>query len=126
MRGFPSPRSEVSNSGRHPRDPIHHSPMMAPEPTPPAVTLGEETLHELRVLLIRYVREGVELAEMPDFLRRLNDEAHRKHMTAEQVLIALKRVWFSIPEVRSAGDSEAGRVLLHRIVSLSIQQFYER
>lgn len=100
--------------------------MMAPESTPPPATLDSETLGELRTTLGRYLREGNHSMELQDLLRRINEEAHEKGMTAEQVLIALKRVWFSLPEVRDANESEPQRALLQRVVTRCIQQYYAR
>lgn len=100
--------------------------MMAPEPTPPPTTLDADMLGELREMLVRYLREGNHTEEMQDILRRVNEQAHERGISAEQVLIALKRVWFSLPEVRNAGESEPQRSLLHRVVTRCIQQYYAR
>jgi hypothetical protein len=100
--------------------------MMAHDSSPPpAAGLAEETVTRARVALTRYLespdRAGDELRDALDLMAT---EARSKAMLPEQLLVVLKDVWYSLPEVRSLEDSGAQIRLLQRVVTMCIKEYY--
>jgi hypothetical protein len=59
-------------------------------------------------------------------LRRLSTEARARGVRAERVIILLKEVWQSLPEVASLDTEPRERArLLDRIVTWSIEAYYD-
>lgn len=52
-------------------------------------------------------------------------EARRRGLRAEEVLVLLKDVWRSLPEVRRLGRTQREQALA-RLTTLTIRTFYER
>jgi hypothetical protein len=62
--------------------------------------------------------------ELRRAVRLLCDEAHRRGLRAEQVIVLLKEAWGSLPDVQVLAPGEERRESLSRIVSLCIDEFY--
>lgn len=61
-----------------------------------------------------------------DAVRDLCDDAHRRHLQPEQLLIAIKDAWRAMPEAREGvRHGEASRSL-DRFISLCIAEYYAR
>lgn len=58
--------------------------------------------------------------------RVLCDDAHGRRQQAEQLLIALKEAWQSLPETRGAGGERTRQVTLDRFITICIEEFYAR
>jgi hypothetical protein len=43
----------------------------------------------------------------------------------EHLLITLKQIWSSLPEVRSVGDVEEQTRMLQRVVTMCIREYYD-
>ena len=92
-------------------------------PTPPA-GLAEETLNAVRAALVRYLRAPGNPTELRAALNQMADEARTKAILPEHLLISLKHLWGSLPEVRSVGDAEEQTRMLQRVVTMCIREYY--
>lgn len=97
--------------------------MMAHDSTPFPPALDEETLSEVRSALGRFIRDGTHSDDLTSALRRMSEEARAKEMRAEQLLIVLKGIWSSLPEVRHARGEPHG-TMLQRVIGICIEQYY--
>jgi hypothetical protein len=92
-------------------------------PTPPS-GLAQETTEAVRTALVRYLRAPSSPNELRDALNRMADEARAKAILPEHLLIALKQLWSSLPEVRSIGDVDEQTRMLQRVVTMCIREYY--
>ena len=90
----------------------------------PSPRLEAETLDALRVVMQRAIHRGDHPRELQDVLARTAAEAREKHIQAEQLLIMLKELWHSLPELRSVEDSDRQNELLQELISRCIAQYY--
>lgn len=97
--------------------------MMAHDSSPERPQLSAEVVSELTAALARYAANESDIAALQPALRRVADEARTRRVHAEQLLVLLKDVWFGLPGVRHA-NSEEQHLLLQRVVSLSIREYY--
>jgi hypothetical protein len=100
--------------------------MMAQDssPTPPS-GLAEETTNAVRAALLQYLRAPSVPNELRDALNRMAEEARTKAILPEHLLITLKQIWSSLPEVRSVGDVEEQTRMLQRVVTMCIREYYD-
>jgi hypothetical protein len=92
-------------------------------PTPPS-GLAEETTEAVRAALVGYLRAPASPSELRAALNRMADEARTKAILPEHLLIALKQLWTSLPEVRSVGDVDEQTRMLQRVVTMCIREYY--
>ena len=59
-------------------------------------------------------------------VRDLCDDAHRRHLHAEQLLILIKDTWRAMPEARAGSSHVAPHDSLDRFISLCIEEYYAR
>jgi len=97
--------------------------MMAFERSPSA-RLEPETLDALRHVMDRAVRRGNHADELHDVLCRASAEARAKGMQAEQLLIVMKELWHSLPDLRGTDAGEQHMLLLQELISRCIDQYY--
>jgi hypothetical protein len=97
--------------------------MMAFDRTP-ALRLETDTLDALRTVMQRAGRRGDHDQELQDVLIRAASEAREKDMHAEQLLVMMKDLWYSLPDVRQAGDGERQTELLQELITRCISQYY--
>jgi len=97
--------------------------MMAFERTPSA-RLEPDTLDALRSVMQRAMRNGGHEQELQSVLARAATEARDKDIHAEQLLVIMKELWFSLPDLRSADDSERQTKLLQELITRCITQYY--
>jgi hypothetical protein len=98
--------------------------MMASDRTPQGGSLDPELVAELRAVLSRSARSGSHGDELRDLLSRVASDARKKGMHAEQLLIALKDIWYSLPELVTHQGSEVQTRLLQQLVARCIQEYY--
>jgi hypothetical protein len=100
--------------------------MMAQDssPTPPS-GLAEETTNAVRAALLQYLSTPSSPSELRGALNRMADEARTKAILPEHLLITLKQIWSSLPEVRSIGDVEEQTRMLQRVVTMCIREYYD-
>jgi hypothetical protein len=92
-------------------------------PTPPS-GLAEETIDAVRGALAHYLHAPASPTDLRAALHRMADEARAKSILPEHLLITLKQVWSSLPEVRSVGDVEQQTRMLQRVVTMCIREYY--
>ena len=92
--------------------------------TPPPSRLADETVHALREALRRYLSNELTPSPLQAALLLVAREAREKDILPEQLLIALKDVWYALPEVRAMTDSGQQVRLLQRVVTMCIKEYY--
>jgi len=100
--------------------------MMAQTSDSPPPALDAETVAAVRATLARYARDGDHTGELREVLMRVAVEARAKGILAERLLVVLKEIWGSLPEVRYAERStlHAQQQLLQRLITRCIEQYY--
>jgi hypothetical protein len=98
--------------------------MMAYDSTPTPPALSDETASAVRLALRRFVQEGTRTEELTRALRQMADEAKQKELRAEQLLIVLKGLWGSLPEVRHASSAGPYDRMLQQLITICIDQYY--
>lgn len=98
--------------------------MMAFDRTPNRPELHPDTVEALRAALARSVRDGGHANNLRDILCRAAEDARSKQLPAEQLLIILKDIWYSLPEVAGASHSGTSSALLQDLISRCIQEYY--
>jgi hypothetical protein len=97
--------------------------MMAFDRTPSS-RLEAATLDALRTVMQRAVRKGDHGMELQEVLARAATEAREKDIHAEQLLVIMKDLWHSLPDLRGAADTERQNELLQELISRCITQYY--
>ena len=94
-------------------------------PMPPNA-LAQETVDSVRRALEHYVqRPASEPApELRTALHVLAKEAREKAVSPEQLLITLKGVWQALPEVEKARDYTEQTLILQRVVTICIKEYF--
>lgn len=97
--------------------------MMAFDRTP-VPSLDPATLAELRACMLRAIEKGDHDEQLKVVLARAATEARTKGVLAEQLLLALKEVWYSLPQVTHHTGSEVHTRLLQQLIARCIQEYY--
>lgn len=88
---------------------------------------ASESRRALRAALTGRLSESEAPAE--ELLRRalhaVCRDAHQESLRAEQVVLIVKHLWFTIPEVRQLPRQGEGHRLLRHAITLCIDEFYE-
>ncbi len=84
-----------------------------------------QSLTQLRAALSGYVATRDE-KPVCDALAVLAREAYDRKLYAEQMLVAFKRVWRELPEVKALADEKSQQVMMQRVVRLCIDAYYAR
>ena len=92
-------------------------------PTPPG-GLAEDTINAVRAALVSYLRAPGNSTELRAALNRMADEARTRAILPEHLLITLKQLWISLPEVRAVGDADEQTRILQRVVTMCIREYY--
>jgi hypothetical protein len=92
--------------------------------SPPPSRLADETVHALREALRRYLSNGLTPSPLQAALLLTAREARERDILPEQLLIVLKDVWSSLPEVRAMTDNGQQIRLLQRVVTMCIKEYY--
>ena len=59
-------------------------------------------------------------------LARAATDARSKGMQAEQLLLALKDIWYSLPELSTQPGNDGQTRLLQQLIARCIQEYYAR
>lgn len=90
--------------------------------TPPS-RLDDATLDSVREAISAYLStsdgDGLQSA-----LMALSSEARAKDVLPEQLLVTLKDLWSSLPEVRHMADHREKTQILQRVVTICIREYY--
>jgi hypothetical protein len=98
--------------------------MMAFDRTSDTPGLEQATVEALRTALARSVVEGNHVDDLRELLCRAAGEARSKGILAEQLLVILKAIWYSLPRVASAPSPAAENMLLQQLISRCIHEYY--
>lgn len=97
---------------------------MASDRTPGSTALDSETVAELRAVLQRSVASGTHGEELKAALQRAASEARHKGLQAEQLLVALKDIWYSLPDLSTQPADDVQTRLLQQLIARCIQEYY--
>jgi hypothetical protein len=98
--------------------------MMAFERTPSTAALDPGVVAELRTALSRSMQTGNHSEDLKDILVRAAADARQKGIQAEQLLVALKEIWYSLPNVVPHPGSDVQTRLLQQLIARCIQEYY--
>jgi hypothetical protein len=98
--------------------------MMAFDRTPSSPQLDPGTVTALRTALSASIPRGDLPPDLHDLLCRAADEARGKGIAAERLLLLLKDIWHSLPEVAGAASRDAENALLQQLISRCIEAYY--
>ena len=96
--------------------------MMAQDSRKDEPSLSAETIAELTAVLGTFVREQ-RVEHLQRGLQRVAVEARERHIHAERLVLALKDIWYALPELKRTDGEEQTR-LLQRVVSTCIREYY--
>ena len=92
----------------------------------PVPQLDADTLDALRGVMDRAARRGNHTDELHDVLCRAAGEAREKGIQAEHLLLVMKDLWHSLPELHRLANSERQTALLQELISRCIERYYDR
>ena len=98
--------------------------MMAHDSSAGRPQLSAETVSELTSALRTYAANESDIGAIQAALRAVAAEARERKVHAEQLLVLLKDVWFSLPKRRDGVDDEEQHRQLQRVVTLCIREYY--
>ena len=90
----------------------------------PVSRLDDETVAAVRVALRAYLHNSSDANALQASLLLMASEARSRTILPEQLLITLKDVWNTLPEVRSMTDSREQIAMLQRVVTMCIKEYY--
>lgn len=99
--------------------------MMAHDSTPAPGGLRAETIDAVRSALTRYVAAPDDGEPLRQALHTMAAEAHEKSIMAEQLIVVLKDVWYSVPAVGPTRDPVEHVRLLQHVVTICIKEYYD-
>ena len=88
--------------------------------------LAQEAVDSVRRALERYFQTiaSEPAPELRTALHALAQDARAKAVPPEQLLIALKSIWQSLPNVESARDHDDQTRVLQRVVTICIKEYF--
>lgn len=98
--------------------------MMSFERTPNPGVLDPAVVAELRAALSRSAQAGNHGDELKALLARAAADARQKGIQAEQLLVALKDIWYSLPALSPPADKQVQTRLLQQLIARCIQEYY--
>jgi len=95
----------------------------------PGSTMNPRLLSDAGIVAVRSALQAQLRGNWPDgtlrqAIRLLCAEAHGRGLQVEQLLIALKQAWRSIPEAQRIPAGGPREKLLDRLVTMCIEEFY--
>ena len=91
--------------------------------TPPS-RLDDDTVAAVRAALRAYLANSADSAALQSALQRVSAEARERTMRPEQLLVVLKDVWSTLPEVRAMSVAGEQVRLLQHVVTMCIKEYY--
>ena len=98
--------------------------MMAHDSNPPSSRLDDESLNAVRLALRAYLRDAENSSALQSALVLAATEARTRNILPEQLLVTLKELWSTLPEVRAISDTSEQVRLLQRVVTMCIREYY--
>ena len=90
----------------------------------PAWASADCGVKALRSVLQAHARGRAAEGELRRAIRLVCREARREHLRPEQLIVAVKQTWYSLPEIRELSSGDARTALLDHVVRLTIDEFY--
>lgn len=87
--------------------------------------IDEDLLEALRDAIDLRLRGAARDGEVRRALRAVSRSARARALPVEQVVIAIKHVWNSLPQMQQTIGRAERRQMLDRIVTLCIEAYYE-
>ena len=98
--------------------------MMAPDRPSGTPALDPDTITELRAALTRSAQAGTHGDELKSLLAKAAADARQKGIQAEQLLVMLKEIWYSLPHLATQPGSDVQTRLLQQLIARCIQEYY--
>jgi hypothetical protein len=94
-------------------------------PMPPNA-LAQKTVDSVRRALERHVHapDSEPAPELRAALHDLAREARQKAIAPEELLVVLKGIWRSLPDIENARDHSEQTRVLQRLVSMCIREYF--
>jgi len=90
----------------------------------PSSQLDDETVSAVRQALRTYLRDSKDSSALQSPLLEMAQQARTRGILPEQLLIVLKDVWNTLPEVRAMTDAHEQIGMLQRVVTMCIKEYY--
>jgi hypothetical protein len=97
---------------------------MAFDRTPISSKLDPAMVAELRDSFTRSLQTGDHGEDLKGLLSRAATDARGKGIQAEQLMLALKDIWYAIPQLSKNAPSEVQTRLLQQLISRCIHEYY--
>lgn len=98
--------------------------MMAFERTPSTTALDPVVVADLKKVLSASVQTGDHGDELKGLLTRAAADARQKGVQAEQLLLAMKDIWYSLPHLSTQPGNDVQTRLLQQLIARCIQEYY--
>ena len=98
--------------------------MMAPDRTPNSSALDPAIVSDLAAALSRSLKAGSHGDELRGLLSRAALDARQKGIHAEQLLLVLKDIWYSLPQLATRPGNDTQTRLLQQLIARCIQEYY--
>jgi hypothetical protein len=90
----------------------------------PPSRLDDETVAAVRDALRAYLSRSPDAEALRRALTDLSVQARERSILAEHVLVVLKDVWSTLPEVRAMPETDEQIRMLQRVVTMCIKEYY--
>src|SRR5690242_2528281 len=98
--------------------------MMAHDSSAPRPNLSPAAIAGLEKALSAFLANQSDGGGLESALRAVAREAREKNIHAEQLLVVLKDVWFSLPKIRQAPSGDPQNAVLQRVITQCIREYY--
>ena len=90
---------------------------------PPSGRIDDASLDAVRLALREYLHDA-DASALQASLLLVSTEARARNVLPEQLLVTLKELWNTLPEVRAMSDAGQQVRLLQRVVTMCIHEYY--
>jgi hypothetical protein len=97
--------------------------MMAFDRSSSTSALDPATVNDLRASLMRSAQSGDHGDELKSLLARAAADARQKGIQAEQLLVALKDIWYSLPHLSTHPGNDVQTRLLQQLIARCIHEY---
>lgn len=98
--------------------------MMAFDRSSSHPALDPATVNELRASLARSAQSGDHGEDLKGLLARAAADARQKGIQAEQLLVTLKDIWYSLPHLSTQPGNDVQTRLLQQLIARCIHEYY--
>lgn len=98
-----------------------HDPVHAAKTFPGA---SEDAFHPLRTAIEQRLRGADVTDDLRDALRALQRQARERALFVEDILVPLRALLQSLPEVQRLEDAQERTRLMERIITMCVEEYY--